>query len=86
MNFNDDFFTMLGLFITCVVQFVFYLIAFIVLLILAHRAGQRFKESLSEQARKQYKGFRIAAFICGGLTLLMLLIGAAAYIIGFALL
>ena len=38
MNFNDDFFTMLGLFITCVVQFLFYLTVFIVLLILAHRA------------------------------------------------
>ena len=86
MNLNDDFLSMFGLFITSVVQFPFYLIAFVVFLILSHRANQRFKENLSEQARKQYKGFRIAAFICGGLALLMLIVGVASYFMGFALL
>ena len=86
MNINDDFFTALGLLISCVIHFAVYLIAFIVFAILAHRANQRYKENLSEQARKQHKGYRIAAYICGGLALLTLLIGVAAFLMGYALL
>ena len=63
----------------------FYLIAFIVFLVLAIRAKRRFQQDLSEQAHKQYKGFRIAAYVSGGVTLLMVIIGIVSLVLAMVL-
>ena len=81
INSDGDVFSFIGLFITSVVNFAFYLIAFVVFLVLALRAKRRFQQDLLEQSRKQYKGFRIAAFVSGGVTLLMAVIGVVALVL-----
>ncbi len=72
---DDSFFTMLGMFMTCAVQCVFYLAGCIAFIFLARSAHRRFREDLSQDNMKRFMAFRIGAYVCGGLFLLMLLIG-----------
>ena len=85
INSDNDVLTFIGIGLTGIVNFVFYLIAFFVFLFLARRAKRRFQEDLSEQSQKQYKGFRIATFVSGGVTLLMLLITVGALVLAYVL-
>ncbi len=85
MNSDSEVFSFIGIGLTGIVNFVFYLIAFFVFLFLARRAKRRSQEDLSGQSQKQYKGFRIATFVSGGVTLLMLLVTVGALVLAYVL-
>ena len=85
MNSDSDLFTFIGIGLTGIVNFVFYLIAFFVFLFLARRAKRRSRDDLSGQFEKQYKGFRIATFVSGGVTLLMLLVTVVSLVLAYVL-